>query len=213
MKDTVQKFNFDGIRIDTVPHVKKDFWKEYAASAGVYQVGEVLKGDIGYVSYYTHDGLDSTMNYPLYFTLRNVFNFKHSMYEIRSTMMGSQGAYSDPDALGVFIDNHDNQRFLYMTPSIPLFKGALTFALFAQGIPIVYYGSEQGFNGGNDPANREPLWPHMDDKSALYTFIKTIVGIRKSNKIWNSDHVERWCDDSFYAFTRGNLLIAVTNND
>lgn len=30
VKDTVQKFNFDGIRIDTVPHVKKDFWKEYA---------------------------------------------------------------------------------------------------------------------------------------------------------------------------------------
>jgi alpha-amylase len=36
VKDVVQKFNFDGIRIDTVPHVKKDFWKEYAASAGVY---------------------------------------------------------------------------------------------------------------------------------------------------------------------------------
>ena len=30
VKDTVQKFNFDGIRIDTVPHVKKPFWKEYA---------------------------------------------------------------------------------------------------------------------------------------------------------------------------------------
>ncbi len=82
------------------------------------------------------------MNYPLYFTLRNVFNFKHSMYEIRSTLMSEQGAFSDMDALGVFIDNHDNARFLSMTPSIPLFKGALTFALLAQGIPIVYYGSE-----------------------------------------------------------------------
>lgn len=30
VKETVKKFNFDGIRIDTVPHVKKDFWKEYA---------------------------------------------------------------------------------------------------------------------------------------------------------------------------------------
>jgi len=38
-----------------------------------------------------------------------------------------------------------------MTNSQPLFKAAMTFALFAQGIPIIYYGSEQGFNGGNDP--------------------------------------------------------------
>ena len=27
------------------------------------------------------------------------------------------------------------------------------------GIPIVYYGLEQGFSGGSDPANREALWP------------------------------------------------------
>lgn len=50
IRGVIQKFSFDGIRIDTVPHVKKDFWKEYAAAAGVYQVGEVLNGDIGYVS-------------------------------------------------------------------------------------------------------------------------------------------------------------------
>jgi len=171
VRDTVKKFNFDGIRIDTVPHVKKAFWKEYAASAGVYQVGEVLNGDIGYVSQYTHDGLDATMNYPMYFTLRNVFNFKHSMYEIRNTFNAAQSAFADVDALGMFIDNHDNARFLSMTPSIPMFKAALTFALFAQGIPIVYYGSEQGFNGGNDPFNREALWPSMNPNNPLYIFI------------------------------------------
>ncbi len=121
IRDTVQKFNFDGIRIDTVPHVKKDFWKQYAQYAGVYQVGEVLNGNIGYVSQYTHDGLDATMNYPLYFALKSVFNYKQSMYNIRSTFLNEAGAFSDIDALGVFIDNHDNPRFLSITDSIPLF--------------------------------------------------------------------------------------------
>jgi alpha-amylase len=213
VKDTVQKFNFDGIRIDTVPHVKKDFWKEYAQSAGVFQIGEVLKGDVGYVSYYTHDGLDATMNYPLYFSLRNVFNYKHSMYEIRNVFNQEKNAFADVDALGVFIDNHDNPRFLSISPSMPLFKTALTFALFSQGIPIVYYGSEQGFNGGNDPANREPLWTAMNTASPLYTFVQTLVSVRKSHQVWNFPHIERWCDDTFYAFTRGDVLIAVTNQD
>jgi alpha-amylase len=93
------------------------------------------------------------------------------MYEIRNTFTAAQSAFADADALGMFIDNHDNARFLSMTPSIPMFKAALTFALFAQGIPIVYYGSEQGFNGGNDPFNREALWPFMNPNNPLYIFI------------------------------------------
>ncbi len=53
----------------------------------------------------------------------------------------------------------------------------------------------------------------MDTTNPLYVYIKTLVGIRKSNKVWSQPHVERWCDDKFYAFTRGNVLIALTNND
>jgi len=30
------------------------------------------------------------------------------------------------------------------------------------GIPIIYYGDEQGFNGGADPQNREPIWGRMN---------------------------------------------------
>ncbi len=77
----------------------------------------------------------------------------------------------------------------------------------------MYYGSEQGFKGGNDPANREPLWTSLNPNNPLYTYMKTLVNVRKDNQVWNYPHVERWCDDSFYAFTRGNVLIALTNNN
>lgn len=36
IKRTVEEFDFDGIRIDTIPHVPKDFWSEYTAEAGVF---------------------------------------------------------------------------------------------------------------------------------------------------------------------------------
>jgi alpha-amylase len=93
----------------------------------------VLNGDIGYVSQYTHDGLDATMNYPLFFNgIKSVFNYRQSMYNIRTVFLNEAGAFSDVDALGVFIDNHDNPRFLSIEgATIPLFKSALTFAIFA----------------------------------------------------------------------------------
>jgi alpha-amylase len=71
------------------------------------------------------------------------------MYKIRTVFLNEQGAFTDMNALGVFIDNHDNPRFLsYQGTSVTSFKAALTFTIFSQGIPIIYYGSEQGFNGG-----------------------------------------------------------------
>jgi len=61
------------------------------------------------------------------------------------------------------------------------FKNALVFSITSRGIPFVYYGSEQGYAGGNDPNCRETLWNDMNTGSDLYTYIKTVVGVRNSH--------------------------------
>lgn len=58
------------------------------------------------------------------------------------------------------------------------FKNAITFALTARGIPFFYYGSEQFFDGGADPENRESLWNAMDTQSEMYVYVKTINAAR-----------------------------------
>jgi alpha-amylase len=40
----VREFAVDGLRIDTVKHVRKDFWPKYEEAAGVFCTGEVLHG-------------------------------------------------------------------------------------------------------------------------------------------------------------------------
>jgi len=47
------------------------------------------------------------------------------------------------------------------------------------GIPIVYYGLEQAFTGGSDPANREALWP------SGYSNTTAVEMITKLNKLRN----------------------------
>jgi len=83
------------------------------------------------VSNYANNALDATLNYPLYFNLKSVFNYKQSMYNLRNVLEAEKKAFNDMDALGVFIDNHDNPRFLSITNWIPLFKSALTFVTFS----------------------------------------------------------------------------------
>lgn len=62
-------------------------------------------------------------------------------------------------------------------------------ALTSLGIPIIYYGTQQYFAGGNDPNNREILWNNLDTSSEMYQFIKIINDARKKFQIWNQPQV------------------------
>jgi alpha-amylase len=134
----------------------------------IYLVGEVLDGRIDYVSGYANI-IGATLDYPLYFAIRNVFATKSAdMYSLRTTLNAEARAFRDVGSLGVFVDNHDNVRFLNVNHDLSLYQNALTFGIFARGIPIVYYGSEQAYDGGADPLNRKPVCYHS-------TFLTSIV--------------------------------------
>jgi hypothetical protein len=53
----------------------------------------------------------------------------------------------------------------------------------------------------------------MDTNSDTYKFIASLNKIRKEYTVSKDQHIERWCDDKFYAFTRGKVFVAVTNDD
>ena len=107
----------------------------------------------------------------MYFTIRQVFQDGKSMRLIADRWKSQEKVFPDPDALGLFVDNHDNPRFLYGNPDWRLFKSALAFTLTARGIPVFYYGSEQAFSGGADPKNREPLWNSLNREHEIYKFV------------------------------------------
>lgn len=143
ISDIVTRFDFDGIRIDTIVEVPKDFWTEYGEAAGVFQMGEAFNGDVGYVADY-QNYLTATFNYPMFFAARNVFGNGDSMFSLRDTYASEDAAFKDVNALGLFLDNHDNDRFLADYPYNNVgFKNGLVFCLTARGIPFFYYGDEQ----------------------------------------------------------------------
>jgi alpha-amylase len=83
--------------------------------------------------------------------------------------------------------------------------------LTGRGIPFVYYGSEQYYGGGYDPANRESLWQDMNTSSDLYKIIAKVNAQRKKSAIWNEQWVERYAAADFYSFSRGKFLVCLTN--
>lgn len=126
----VQTYGFDGIRIDTTPEVPKDFWSEYTQSSGVFSIGEVFNGDPHYVSSY-QGPLAATLNYPMYYKLKNAFQSRQSMRNIHDGVT-QNSVFKDVSVLGNFLDNHDNNRFLSANRDWNILKNGLAYIIFAE---------------------------------------------------------------------------------
>jgi glycosidase len=176
----IDQAGFDGFRLDTVKHVDHGFWEtwcpqihSHAASIGkpnFFMFGEVLDGSESKVGSYTgtkNGGafqLDSELDYPLYFKVNSVFaTATGNTRQIEDHYNAIAGNY-DPAAqmrLVTFLDNHDQRRFLNSSNAnnnVARLNVALAFLYTSRGVPCLYYGTEQAFNGGADPSNREDMF-------------------------------------------------------
>ena len=176
----IKEVGFDGFRVDTVKHVEMGFWKEWCPAIhafarahgrpNFFMFGEALDASDPLCGSFTgrRNGgafaLDSMLDYPLYFAVKNVFaRATGAPGEIEEHYRRVFHSY-DPASrarLVTFLDNHDQPRFLSRDQAhndVQRLKSALVFLLTGRGVPCLYYGTEQGFDGGTDPDDREDMF-------------------------------------------------------
>jgi alpha-amylase len=179
----------------------------------------------------TPDQLDSVFYFSQYFpAMRGAFAQSNrptkeiqGVWDARTQNYGSKPAaggidLAPPKALVNFLDNHDVGRFLFFTPGgadeegIARLHNALVFLLAEDGIPCIYYGTEQQLAGGNDPSNREDMWKtaYATD-GATFKWMQKLTGLRKKFSalrrgdqfvVWSTDHNGSEDDAGIFAFER-----------
>jgi glycosidase len=200
----IAKFDLDGYRIDTLQYIEPAFARifgnavrEYALSIGkknFFTFGEVWQDDdeqriaefIGRNTEKDHEliGVDAAIDFPMRRRLVDVCKgfaapavlAKHFDTR-RETLKSIVSSHGDAGKYYVtFLDNHDlNERF--NNPAFPeQTKLALTCLMTMQGIPCIYYGTEQGLDGHGDRREyaREALWGKQDAFSASHPFYQHI---------------------------------------
>nr|WP_241664483.1 alpha-amylase family glycosyl hydrolase [Ningiella ruwaisensis] len=187
-KDLISEFKPDGFRIDTVKHVDIEFWQvfapaitEHAQDIGIpnfHLFGEVYDGNPAGLSKYTTEGqLPSVLDFGFFFNVKDALLEGKDINRIAHLFDNDdyyRDADSGPDLLLNFLGNHDAGRvghFLQASladasPEEHLQRSKLAHALmfFSRGVPVVYYGDEQGFTGdGGDVDARENMDPSLVD--------------------------------------------------
>jgi glycosidase len=223
----IDRYQIDGFRIDTAKHVNPEFWQQFvpamlarARAAGIphFRIfGEVYTSEMDPALLAVHtrvDRLPTVLDFAFAVAVRQTVGGK-SGTEVLARLFESDALYEGGAAraqqLPTFVSNHDQGRFAYfvrtLRPGIEdaetlrrvLLAHAMLFTL--RGVPVVYYGDEQGFGGlGGDQDARQDMFAtqvasyaserplgsaapggsHFNTQHPLYTAFAELARLRSS---------------------------------
>ncbi|KAI6137178.1 glycoside hydrolase family 13 protein [Pisolithus sp. B1] len=168
----ISDIGVDGLRLSTVKR-------------GVFTMGEVslyinLMARATQVTSKT-EVMDAVLDYPTWFKLVPAFSSPQGNL---SSVSYESGAFMT----GAFLENHDQPRFGSITNDSALRANAMVWPFIYDGIPVLYYGQEQGFSGGAVPNNHEPLWRTGYNTSHLYYKMITSLNLARKAAINSGDY-------------------------
>lgn len=214
--DWIRRVGVDAFRVDTVFYVPAAYFRDFLDAAdprapGVRHVaratgredfhvfGEGFALDRAYedtqarrIEAYARDAagplLPAMINFPLYGTLTEVFARGRPTAELGHRITSMMQVHADPHRMPTFVDNHDVDRFLAGGSEAAL-KQALLAILTLPGIPVIYYGTEQGFTAsraamfarGYGSGGRD--W--FDPDAPLYRFLQGAIALRRAHPVFS----------------------------
>ncbi len=182
----LEQTGVSGFRVDTVKHVDMGFWEDFlprlrtrANQIGrgeLYIFGEVYGANdsamANYVGTLTNPirRFDAALDFQFHYAAVQTFALGTGSTGTMAGRMLARAAALGPHHLRTpnFLDNHDVRRFMHVANNDNPGSGlaerlrrldlGLAFMFTAPGPPVLYYGTEQAFDGGNDPNNREDMF-------------------------------------------------------
>ncbi len=192
-KNIIDEFKPDGFRIDTVKHVNIEFWQAFSPALMAHakslsidnfvMFGEVYNFVPADLAYFTTEGkLPSVLDFAFQGTLADAL-VRQKGTNVLAKLFAQDHVYqtshadipnTDANKLVNFTGNHDMGRFAYLlkqskhdySEQEQIQRNLLAHALiyFSRGVPVIYYGDEQGFVGdGGDQASRQDMMPSKVD--------------------------------------------------
>ena len=210
----IREVGVDAFRIDTAFYVPPDYFRDFlfaddAAAPGIQRTAAATGRDDFHVfgegfgldrpfedtqarkiDSYMRDAdgplLPGMLNFPLYGSTLDVFARGQPTAVLGHRIESMMRLHADPHRMPSFVDNHDVDRFLAGGSEAAL-KQSLLLILTLPGIPVIYYGTEQGFteqraamfaqgfgSGGRD---------RFDADAPLYRFLQSAINLRRTHPV------------------------------
>jgi glycosidase len=235
----------DGIRMDTWQYVPNSFWRDWNAALKrefpkFKVVGEVKDGDAVHTSFFqggrvrfdgVDSGLDSLLDFPLFYPVRHAFAEGHAVDEIPKTLARDY-LYNNSEILVTLLGGHDDGRFMSEKgATIAGLKLANAFVLTTRGVPQLYYGDEIAMTGPDEPTTRGDFpggFPgdkrnafsssgRRREEEELFQYVRTLTKLhRELEPLQRGELLTLLVSDQQYAYARKSqraAVVVVINNE
>ncbi|WP_261902892.1 maltodextrin glucosidase [Vibrio fortis] len=102
------------------------------------------------------------------------------------------------------LDSHDTARFISLLEGdVEKQSIALTLLMTYVGTPCLYYGTEVGLEGGQDPDNRRCFPWGEEQTSSWFAFTQNLIQLRRERaSLQTGAYQELYCDDEVLIYAR-----------
>ena len=213
----IREVGVDAFRVDTAFHVEPEFFDDFlhardpqapgivevaaqTGRTGFHVFGEGFGIDAPFADVQARkletwvrsaDGkplLPGMINFPLYGSTLDVFARGRPTAVLGHRIRNMMQVHARPHLMPSFVDNHDVDRFLAGARTQSL-EQALLLIHTLPGIPVIYYGTEQGFTtpraamfaSGHGARGRD----HFDTDAPLYRFLQRVTALRRDHKVFS----------------------------
>jgi glycosidase len=201
----------------------------------VYQIGETF-GDDDLISLYVNNGqLSAQFNFNLSYLAIPVFlEPEQSFATLDYYLKRSFKAFGPYNLMGNIMDSHDKVRYMAYADGKVKSQGVdtremawnnpptvehpssyrkaelfLTYLMTTPGLPVIYYGSEFGMTGADDPDNRRMMrfGSQLSDlERQMLEVTRSITKLRNAHSALRyGDFLSLKADGAVYAYLRSDL--------
>lgn len=183
----IKEFDIDAWRLDVANEIDHHFWKRFHKETTALKPDFYILGEIWHTSqaWLNGDEFSGVMNYSYTGAILDHFiNHRISAEQMIDHLSNQLMKYRDQTNQMMFnvLDSHDTARIMTQARgNRNLVKETFAFTFLQPGTPSIYYGTEYGMDGDNDPDCRKPMnWVPDDDGQDMFTFFKKLVALRRN---------------------------------
>lgn len=183
----IEECDIDAWRLDVANEIDHQFWKEFRKTVLSIKPDLFILGEIWHSaqSWLVGDEHHSVMNYPLASAIKSFFlTGELTDKEFIASLNSQRFTYRQQvrEVLFNLLDSHDTERISTTAKGDKnAIKAALVALFFQVGSPCIYYGTEVGLSGGEDPDCRRVMpWKKEQQDEELLAFVTKLIHLRQT---------------------------------
>lgn len=195
----------DGWRLDVSYEIGMTLLGKITQAAHLEKPNSLVLGEMPNYPANWFPELDGVLNFPLREILINMVNHQISAPHAARmlTRLIADANFEHLLKSWNYLDNHDTARITDTVPDEHARKLAATLMFTLPGSMNIYYGSEIGMSGGDEPACRAPMrWDWVNEENKTLEFFRKLIQLRKTHRALRIGDISWLETEQLFGFER-----------